>query len=380
MQVAAAAVPGIRDLFDGNLRPSQVVQALTHFDQFLPVRMVARGGRVRELASSRDAFPPIRFTEGGKTCDLNDFLATNRVAGLLVLKDGNIALEVYDLGLAPHTRWASGSMAKSITSTLAGAALRDGHIASLDDPVARYLPALRQGAYGHVSVRQVLSMSSGVRWNEAYTDRESERRKLLEQQLTLQPGGVLRFMSDLSRVGSPGSAWNYNTGESYVLGAVIESATRKSLTAYLSEKIWSRAGMEQDATWWLESPDGMGIGGGGMTATLRDYGRFGQFVVDGGRLDGVQVVPDRWFELAGAPQRINDQTVGYGYGWWIPPQSDPMHLGAFQAEGIYGQYLFVNPRERLVIVLLSARSKPSAASRLEWTDEVFFSAVASALG
>lgn len=363
----------------GKMRPAVVVETLSHFDQLFPSGKVARAGAVRTLARRREPFPDFQFEDHGRTFDLNDYLATNRVAGLLVLKDGTVAFENYELGIGSQTRWASCSIAKSIASTLLGAALKDGDIASLDDPVSRYVPALRSGGYETVSVRNVLMMASGVRWNETYTDPQSDRRRLLEVQLRMEPGGVLRHMSGLSRVAAPGSAWAYNTGESYVMGAIIEGATRRSLVDYLSEKIWSKAGMEQDATWWLESPEGMVFAGSGMSATLRDYGRFGQFVLDGGQLNGVQIVPDGWFAQAGAPQVIAGKVVDYGYMWWIPPQTDPMHIGAFQAEGVFGQFIYLNPRERLVIVVLSARPKPSVVSRVELTDETFFAAVARAL-
>jgi CubicO group peptidase (beta-lactamase class C family) len=151
------------------------------------------------------------------------------------------------------------------------------------------------------------------------------------------------------------------------------------LPQYLSEKIWSRAGMEQDASWWLGEPHGLAWGGGGIAATLRDYGRFGLLAADQGRLDGQLIVPAGWFAQAGAPHIIGGKSVDYGYLWWIPPQTDPIHAGAFEAIGIFGQYLYVNPRERLVIVVLSARSKPTRATRFDLDDDVFFSAVATAL-
>jgi CubicO group peptidase (beta-lactamase class C family) len=295
----------------------------------------------------------------------------------LVLKDGEIAFEDYELGVGPDTHWASFSMAKSVTSTLVGAALADGLISSLDDPVVRYVPALRGGAYEGVSIRQVLTMSSGVGWNETYTDPTSDRRKVLELQLNGRPGDVLRYMSSLSRAAVPGSAWNYNTGETFVLGAVVEGATHRPLTDYLTEKIWSKAGMEQDASWWVDGPNGMTWAGSGIGATLRDYGRFGLIAADNGRLNGRSIVPDGWFKEASAPHSIGGKTVDYGYMWWVPPQTNPVHIGAFEAVGIFGQYMYVNPRQRLVIVVLSARSKPE--TQIELDDDAFFSAVATAL-
>ena len=137
--------------------------------------------------------------------------------------------------------------------------------------------------------------------------------------------------------------------------------------------------MENDATWWTDGPKGMAWAGSGIGATLRDYGRFGLLAADGGKINGRAIVPEGWFAEAGAPHDIGGKTVDYGYMWWIPPQSDPVHIGAFQAQGIFGQYIYINPRERLVIVVLSARSKPGRGSRFELDDVAFFAAVATAL-
>src|SRR5205814_10639316 len=157
-------------------------------------------------------------------------------------------------------------------------------IGSLDDRVTKYVPAVQGGAYEGVSVRNILQMASGVKWDETYTDPKSDRRKLLELQLRPDPtpGDILAFMSALSKAGAPGSIWNYNTGETFVVGAVLEGATHKPLAQYLSEKIWKPWGMEADAKWQLESPNGAGFAGGGLAATLRDFGRIGLLVLADG--------------------------------------------------------------------------------------------------
>ena len=378
-EAAAAKVAGLRQMYDGAMLPDVAVESFSHTENLLPVRVVHRGGSARPLPMRTKAFPKIQFADHGRTVDLYDYLAANRVAGLLVLKDGQIAFEDYELGTSAATHWASFSMAKSVASTLVGAALVDGLISSVDDAVVRYVPDLRGSAYEGVSIRQLLTMSSGVRWDETYTDPKSDRRKMLELQINGKPGDLLRYMGSLPRAAPPGSVWNYSTGETFVIGAVLEGAIHRPLSDYLSQKIWSRAGMEQDATWWTDGPNGMVWAGSGIGATLRDYGRFGLMALDGGRVDGRSIVPDGWFDAAGAPQNIGGKAVAYGYMWWIPSQTDPVHVGAFQAQGIFGQYIYVNPREHLVIVVLSARSKPAHAARFELDDEAFFSAVATAL-
>jgi CubicO group peptidase (beta-lactamase class C family) len=378
----AAPLPQIATLpqmFDGQMRPDLEVATFSHFEQLFPHASVAKGARTFALPRSRKLFPEIQFTDHGRSFDLNDYLATNRIAGLLVLKDGEIRLEDYELGIGPDTRWSSFSMAKSMTSTLLGAAIRDGYVKSIDDPVTRYVPAFRGGAYDGASIRNVVMMSSGARWSETYTDPASDRRKLLARQMLFRPGTVVDYMRALPRAAEPGTHWNYNTGETYVLGTIIEAATRRPLSRYLSEKIWSHAGMEHDASWWTERPGGLTLAGGGLAATLRDYGRFGLIAASGGLVAGKRIVPDGWFDEAGSPHMIGGKQVGYGYMWWIPDQSDPINQGAFNATGIFGQYIYVNPREHLVIVALSARSKPSGRQRAELDDFAFFAAVARAL-
>ena len=369
---------GARQVFDGTMLPGVEVVTFEHSDTLFPVDPVLRGGAVRPLPPAPASIKNVHFQSRGQAYDLFDYLADNRVAGLLVLKDGKVALEDYELGAGPDTRWISFSMAKSVASTLIGVALKQGLIGSLDDPLTRYLPQLEGGAYEGVSVGNIMQMASGVKWNETYTDPHSDRRKLLDKQLEQKPGGILAYMNTLSKAGAPGSIWNYSTGESFLVGALLEAATHQPLATYLSQNLWARLGMEHDATWWVESPGGMGLAGSGLGATLRDYGRFGLLVQQDGFIDGKQIVPPGWFQQAGSAHRIGGKSVDYGYLWWPLPAGDPIHRGAFQARGIFGQHLYVNPGQKLVIVVLSARPKPdSVLSPIE--DVAFFAAVARAL-
>src|SRR5713226_534500 len=292
---------GARQVFDGTMLPGVEVLTFEHSDALFPVNRVLRGGAVRALPPSPASIKNVHFHSRGEEYDLFDYLADNRVAGLLVLKDGKVAFEDYELGAGPQTRWPSFSVAKSVSSTLVGAALHQGLISGLDDPLTRYVPQLAGGAYEGVSIRNVLQMASGVKWDETYTDPKSDRRKLLDLQLAQKPGAIIAYMNALQRAGAPGSIWNYSTGESFLVGALIEGATHKPLATYLSETLWSKLGMEQDATWWVEAPGGMGLAGSGLGASLRDYGRFGLFVLQDGVIDGQRIVPEGWIREAGAP-------------------------------------------------------------------------------
>jgi CubicO group peptidase (beta-lactamase class C family) len=178
-------------------------------------------------------------------------------------------------------------------------------------------------------------------------------------------------MATLPAASPPGTSWNYNTGETYVLGALVRAAVKRPVSQYLSEKIWSTFAMEEDATWWTESPGGVEFGGSGFAATLRDYGRFGQFVLENGNSAGKQVVPAGWFPDAGLPKRVGDRLVPYGYMWWSEPG------GAFRAYGIFGQSIYINPKQRVVIVVWSAQQKPTGSAMVNDLD--FYEGVLRAL-
>jgi CubicO group peptidase (beta-lactamase class C family) len=270
------------------------------------------------------------------------------------------------------------SMAKSLSTTLVGAAIHAGAIGSVDDPLTRFLPQLAGTAYDGVSIRHVLQMTSGVQWNDTHTDPRSERRRMLELQIEQRPDAILRYLSQLPRVAAPGAVWNYSTGETHVIGAVLRAATGRWAADYLSEKIWSRLGMESDASWWLEAPAGLEVAGSGVSATLRDYGRFGLFMLDDGVISGERVLPVGWVQEATAPQKIGGRRVDYGYMWWPVAGNDGSFAdGAFSARGVFGQFLYVNPRRQVVIVVWSARSKPKGAEAIP--DNAFFNAVVEAL-
>ena len=367
----------VRQVYDGTLYPDIQVRTFRNIDRLFSTRTVRRGSHVYPLPKSDAPLAGVEFTSAGKNYDLFDYLSLNRVSGLLVLKDGKIALERYELGNNEATRWMSMSVVKSITSTLVGVAIKDGYIKSVDDAVTKYLPKLAGSAYDGVTIKNLLQMASGVKWDETYTNPASDRRHMLELQLSGKPGSILEFMATLGRAAEPGTIWNYNTGETFLVGELIHAAVKRPLAQYLSERIWTKVGMEADATWWLESPDGQEISGSGLSATLRDYGRFGLFVMNHGQVGNEQVLPEGWFSEAGTSKTIAGKRINYGYMWWIPDSSSPVHEGAFLAIGIFGQSIYINPAKHVVIVVWSARPKPTGATTIN--DEDFYAAVVEAL-
>lgn len=375
---AGEKIGTVRQVYDGALMPDIQVNTFRNIDRLFATRTVRRGKRVFPLPASDAPLKDLTFRSGGVNYDLYDYVSLNRVSGLLVIKDGRIAFENYQLGSSEKTRWMSMSVVKSITATLIGAAIKDGHIKSIDDPITRYLPGLSRSAYDGVTVRNLLQMASGVSWSETYTDPNSDRRRMLEVQIAQKPGGVLELMAGLPRAAAPGSRWNYSTGETHVAGALLRAAVNKPIAEYLSDRIWARFGMESDATWWLESPGGLEVGGSGLSATLRDYGRFGLLLLGGGKAGDEQILPNGWVKEAGSPKIVDGKPVDYGYMLWpIPNARGTINEGAFEARGIFGQHIYMNPKESVVTVVWSALPKPTGKATV--SDNDFFAAVAQAV-
>lgn len=317
---------------------------------------------------------PVRALPPGDpiSVDASAYMETENVAGVLVIQDGLIRLERYGLGLGERDHWVSFSMTKSLTSTLVGTALKSGAIGSLEDPVTRYLPALAGGGYDGVNVRQLLTMTSGVRWNEDYFNPNSDVARVLQEPARPGEDPVVTYMGRLPRATEPGTRWNYSTGETNLVGSLVAAAEGKPLAQLLSERIWSRAGMEADAFWALDQ-GGREMGGCCVSATLRDWGRIGLLAMEDGQPGGERIVPADWFAQAVVKQaETGEPNEGYGFLWWT--QDD----GVFGAYGIFGQAVRVDPERRLVIVLLS--SWPRAIGRSHRAArEAFFQQVTAAV-
>jgi len=367
---ADESIGGVREVYDGRLFPDLQVNTFRNIERLFPTRLVARGAQVRALPRRERQLESLRFSSAGQHYDLYDVVALNRVSGLLVLKDGEIAYERYFLGNTEHSRWMSMSVVKSVCGLLIGAAIQDGLIDSIDTPLTRYLPQLTGSAYADVTVRQVLQMTSGVAWNETYTDPASDRRRMLEAQIAQQPGAILELMTGLPRAAAPGTRWNYSTGETHIAGALLAAATGRPVAQYLSEKIWA-AGMESDAHWWLESPEGLEVGGSGLSATLRDYARLGQFMLEDGVIDRRRVLPTGWMQAAATPSAASLEQDPHGYGYMLWPLGE----GTYSAIGIFGQFVYVDPARRVVIAMWSAQPKPVGR---EVVDEYAFMAALAA--
>ena len=345
-----------------NWTPEQQLRGYRNMDRIYPTRPVLAGATPLQLPVRRTEFPGVRYTIDGRSFGVDDFMRHNHVVGLLVLRDGSIALERYARGNNAGTRWYSFSVAKSVLSMLVGAAVADGFITSIDAPVTDYVPLLKGTAYDAVTIAQAMQMASGIEWDETYADPTSD---------IAQTGGTaldrLRYLLKKPRIAPAGTRFNYNTEETNLVGAVLRSAIGNNLSTYLQEKIWQPFGMEHDAHWLLLSEGGAEHGGCCMSATLRDYGRIGLFALRGGVLpDGRAVLPPRWMEESTTPSPAN---TGYGRLWWL------RGAGAYAAVGIYGQAIHIDPSRRLIIVTHSVWPRATDPVLAKHRD-AFFAAVA----
>lgn len=364
---SAAAIAGLPS--DKNIlfwTDDQRDKAFRIMDKLTAANVIAAGEQPAKIENGPAL--PKSFKVDGKILSVDDYMAQQRLAGLVILQDGKIRMEEYRRDFDKDGRWTSFSVAKSLVSTLVGAAIKDGLIKSIDDPLTDYIPELKGSGYDGVTVKQLLTMTSGVKWNEDYGDPNSDVAKFNETKAVDGIDPIIVYMRQLKSEAEPGTRWQYNTGETNLIGVLVAKATGKSLSQYLSEKIWKPYGMAQDGAWLLND-GGKEIGGCCISATVRDYARFGQLAADDGKINGVAIVPDGWFEQAGRKQAdIGVPGRGYGYQWWT------FDDGSFGAQGIFGQGIFIDPAQNLVIA--SNGNWPAASPEEQKVQRIaFFNAV-----
>ena len=340
---------------------------------FRSLDAVAALAEANVIEAGGTAFPMPRGAPISIPMNVEMYMREQRTAGLVIIQDGKLRLERYGLGFDANGQWTSFSVAKSFTSTLVGAAIKDGFIKSIEDKVSDYIPNLKGSAYDAVSIKQLLTMTSGVRWNEDYEDKNSDVALFNEHKAEPGVDATVSYMRTLSREAPAGDKWAYKTGETNLIGVLVSSATGKTLSAYLSEKIWAPFGMEHNGSWLLGST-GHEISGCCIQASTRDFARFGQFMLAGAQIDGKPVLPEKWIAAATTRQAdIGHPGKGYGYQWWTDDD------GSFAAQGIFGQGIFIDPKRKLVIASNSNWPKATDYDTVGAQREAFYKSVQAAV-
>jgi CubicO group peptidase (beta-lactamase class C family) len=350
------------------------------------------------LTNAEHPLGEVQYTLNGKPQGLADYLRNQSVTGLLVLKDGKIAYEHYAQGNTEKTLWTSRSVAKSVVSVLVGVAIKEGKIKSVDDKITTYIPELKGSAWEDVTLHQLLQHTSGVVWDENYASKDSDFSHMTQCEARPDPYAcVFELVRSVKRKPGvkPGEVWSYNTGGAWLVGRVLENATGQTLAKYLESEIWKRYGMQQDGVWQALVPGKVDMGGHGFNATLRDWGRFGQFVMAGGQLpSGERLLPDDWLKRSTQWTQAKGSVTAaapagqYGYQWWynaaapdsgFEPRKTADSDQTFWALGIYGQTIAINPAQKLVVVQWSTWKNAETPSSLYDEQAVFVNAVAQSL-
>ncbi|WP_114226511.1 MULTISPECIES: serine hydrolase domain-containing protein [Sphingomonas] len=327
-------------------------------EQLFPTVTIKAGGKVRVLPRGRPLAVP--------AAEVDRYLAEQNIAGLIVLQDGKVRLERYARGFGPAGRWTTFSVAKSLTSTLFGAAVKDGKL-SLDDQVTRFIPEMRGSAYDGVTVRQVLTMSSGAKWNENYSDPKSDVAQMFSRPVAANEDVIVAYMKTLGRAAAPGTKFNYNTGETNLAGTILSRAVGMPISRYASVRVWRPYGMEADAFWQVDE-HGREIAGCCVSMRLRDYARIGQLQLE----QGHGLLAPGWVADATRIHVPFPQQPGWGYGyfWWVQP-------GGYRASGIFGQQIWMDPARHVVIAAVAAWPK-AVDDKMAADRQAFFHRLAEA--
>ncbi len=293
---------------------------------------------------------PITIEQVNDSTSFDAYFDDNHIAGLIVIQDDKIRLERYNQNSDKNTLWTSYSVAKSVSSMLVGVALKNGDIKDMDDVLENYIPEFIGYDYGKVTVRQLLTMTSGIDWNEDYADPNSDVAQMYQKECVDNEAHILTYMKPLKQVHTAGEHFNYSTGETDLIGILIQKASGRSLAEYLSEHIWKPYGMQQCAFWLSDECSGLNIGGSGLSASLRDFARLGTLMLHDGVIGATSIFSDEWLENARSIliPTSDEHEGGYGYLWWVNAD------GSYMAQGIFGQTIYINPAKNLIIAQIAA--------------------------
>lgn len=280
---------------------------------------------------------------------LTQLLEQFGTVAVLVIKNDSVLFEKYWEGYSDSSLSGSFSMAKSITSLLIGCALKEGLIKSLEEPVGNYIPAFKEGEKAKVRIIDLLTMSSGSDWDESYSNPLGITTEIY------YGSDVYKTATSVKIVRQPGTEFRYKSGDTQLLGLLLEKATGKSLSAFAAGKLWIPIGAEHPALWSTDKEGGHEKAYCCFNSNARDFARLGQLMIDSGSWKGNEIISRDYFTKSVSPCMLPDEYGNacdyYGYQWWIAPRRD----GVFYAQGILGQWIAVIPQQKMVIVRLGKR-------------------------
>lgn len=354
----------VKSLFDAD----KIVYNFSHMSDILYFSDLPRSGEEHQWVQELSPLP-VSYLDRGMLKNTKKMLEELQTTGLVILKDGVIKYEEYFKGTSQTDKRISWSISKSFVSALTGLALERGEIESINDPVTKYVPSLKGSAYDGVPLLDVLNMASGIKFDEDYLDPASD---INEMGTVLALGGSLdEFAAEQKNINRPsGTKWQYCSIDTHVVSMVLRAATGKTLQEYFIENLWSKIGASSDA-YYSTDGDGNAFALGGLNMPTRDYALFGELYRNQGKRGDIQIIPAAWIKASttnSAPsgdvktttKTQNEKRFGYGYQWWLPHQAD----GEYFAVGVYGQFIYINPKAGVVIAKNAAHREFSQSDEM----------------
>lgn len=314
--------------------------------KIFPARTASAPDTAFKYIVADDGVAPKEIIQNGKSITFDEYLASNKTVAFLIIKNDTIQYEEYFNGYSQDDIVASFDVAKSITSILIGCAIDDGYIQSTDEPITNYIPELKENGLSSVTIEHLLQMGSGIKFNESHINPFGDAatyyygRNLTKAILKMKPER------------KPNRGLHYSSGDTQVLGMILQRALPNiTITEYLEKKLWQPMGMEYDATWSLDKENGLEKTFCCINARARDFSKIGRLYLNKGNWNGKQLVSKRWVERSTTANTVTG-TNCYKYQWWLPSSIPGDYNNSFLAQGILGQYIFVNPDKNLIIVRL----------------------------
>ena len=334
------------------------VERFRSIEKYFPTREIIPGNNPLNIPKKKNIALPTTYRFNGKSCKTENLIQETDITGLLVIKNDTVLFEKYYKENTPEDHTIGWSVTKSFVSALIGIAIEEGHINSINDTVYQYVPELKGSAYERITIKNLLQMSSGVSWNEDYSDRNSDINRFGR---TLALGRSFESFVKTLKYDKPQGTFNrYNSSDTQVLGMIISKATGTTVSDYLEKKIWQPLGMERKGYWVIDNQSNE-FAAAGLSASLIDYAKFGLLFLHKGKLNNKQIIPKEWVSQSTTPDAphllpgLNENSnndFGYGYQWWVFESKE----GEYAAMGIYNQLIYINPKRNIVIVKSAANN------------------------